>query len=344
MILQIVLRDTAGYLPNYPVRFKIRDSKLAESWCDLLITNVLTSNHPIEKTYCLHGWQQDWDSTYSRNLDYLCKQLNLAIEQVNLTMPAKGYPYIDLNFSVDKLKSSAYRTLMNDIHHHFEMLIGQVWNPSPWFGMADDKTRAAIRMLNNYCHEIEYNVKSVEKNLKFKWIPFVNVGCHIGISMNSVDSQGRYFSDKISNQITQEEYECFDDTADWGCVTIYYAQLGKSHREAYDDNDTHIDKDNISSYQRLTGEFNISFYGKSSITNDFKRWLRANDFDINDKTLGIGYPVVADIITDGLTKSAIRKELLARDDVYAIELLTDNGTIIQSKQCNYTWKDQDWTF
>lgn len=344
MILQIVLRDTSGRLENYPVRFKIRDTKLAESWTNLLIKNVLTSDHPIEKTYCLHGWQQDWNSTYSRNLDYLCQQLNLAIEQVNSTMPAKGYPYIDLHFSVEKLRSKDYRTLMNDIHHHFEVLIGQIWNPSPWFGMADEKTRSAIRMLNNYCHEIEYNVKSVVKNRKFKWVPFVNVGYHIGVSLNGVNEQGKYFSDKISNQITIEEYECFSDSADWGSVTIYYAQLGKSHREAYDDNDEHIDKGNISSYQRLTGEFNISFYGKSKITDDFKHWLKVNDFDINDRSLGIGYPVVADIITTGSTKSTIRKEMLARDDVYSIDLLDDKSRIILTKLCKYTWKDQDWTF
>ena len=104
----------------------------------------------------------------------MCSELNWAIERVNDFYKDKGYPHIDLHFSPEALQGDQYRDLMNQLHHHFELLIGQVWNVSDWFKMANHETIYAIRILNNNCHQIENVINSLdsehdEDNLHLAW-------------------------------------------------------------------------------------------------------------------------------------------------------------------------------
>lgn len=341
MKLTLVFRDIENKHPNYDLNFKIRDTALAQHWTDLLIKNILNSNHPIEKPYSLHGWQTSWDYTGPRNLDYLCEKLNGAINFVNFAMGPLGYPHIDLTFSVDKLRSSQYQQLMNDIHHHFEILIGQSWAVSDWYKKADATTRMSIRLLNNYCHEIESVIAAIKEQQLLNFIPFVDIhpSISVNVGLNGPDANGNYFLLKQKDEITLEEYDCFSDECNWGSIFIYYAQLGKTHFDAFKDKDTHIDKNNISGWRYLTGEF-VTFLPinpKSGISKKFKRWLKKHEFDINDKSLGIGYPIVADIDTADSRKE-IGKQLRLRNDLYQIILTDDQGNI-QSRTFDYTWQD-----
>ena len=53
----------------------------------------------------------------------------------------------------------------NELHRYFEDLQGQAWNLSPYYRAADNKTKYAIRQLNNLCHEIEGWVASNRKKI-----------------------------------------------------------------------------------------------------------------------------------------------------------------------------------
>lgn len=347
MKLVLTLRDTKGELDPYTVKFKIKDTALAKHWTELLISNILSSNHPIEKTYCLHSWQTDWYSDYSRNLEFLCRELNKSIKVVNDNMNPLGYPFIDLEFTVEKLRSKHYRSLMNDIHHHFEILIGQVWDVSEWYKKTpDDKTRTAIRMLNNYCHEIESNIESIKQAKALAPLRLFNLDMHpslrIHISLNGIDPKGNYYFDKRVEPLTLEDFNCFQQDSKWGDVSIYYAQLGKAHLDAYFDADEHIDRKNISSHQTITGETNIDFFlGRQKLTRRFLRWCKKHGFDTNDKSLGIGYPVVAEIINPEKDRRSLEKQLRARDDLHQIAVEDDQDNVIMSKTYDYTWQDEE---
>lgn len=345
----LTFRDTVTNLKPYTIKFDIKQTELAQHWLSLLIINVIDANHPIEKTYCLQGWQTTWDSKYSRNVGVLCDKLNTAIAIVNRDMKPKGYPGIDLHFSVEALKTDAFRDLMNDIHHHFELLIGQVWNVSLWYKKASEETRTAIRMLNNYCHEIEKNVENINNNnFLFRMSPY-HLASYVTASLNGVDSTGSYFVDASGvwkgqkDRINANEYESFQEVSKWGDVQLFYSQLGKSHLESFVDKDEHIDKSNISSYQYISGEFVVHFIctETQTVTTEFKNWLTKNDFDITDKTLGIGYPVVAEIDMQGQTKKQILKQMRARDDLFAIAIEDSTGNVIHYKEYDYTWKDEE---
>jgi hypothetical protein len=330
--LSLVFRDTNKIYDDMELLFTIGDHALAQKWTELLIENLFNSNHPIEKTFMLKGWQTTWESNFPRNLEYLCNELNSAIDTINNS--DLGYEKITLHYTVEKLKLDNYQSLMNDIHHHFEILIGQVWSVSPWWTKADTATQFAIRQLNNLCHEMESTLKSIHALMANK--KNAQSTASIGVSLNGTDQYNNYFSEKKHTEITLTEYSCFKDNYTWGDVIIYYSQLGKRHQEAFLDNDTVIGQENISGHKFLTGEFSVLFCQSSNVfTNDFKLWLTKNNFDYNDISLGLGMPVVASIdMPIGKSNDEILKELRNRNDLYQIILKDHNGNIIHKKVYN----------
>lgn len=346
MRLCVTLRDLDKHVEPIILKFKIKDTVLAKNWAKMLINNILKTDHPIEKTYCLHNWQTEWESKYSRNLNVLCEKLNESILQVNKSMNPLGYPYIDLKFSLEILQSDEYRRMMNELHHHFEVLIGQIWNISDWYKKTpDEKTRLAIRMLNNYCHEIEGIVNNILNAAIIKENQLKGHDVHnslsIFLSYNGVNSKNQYFHNKKIHYLTIDEHKCFEEEISWGDVQIFYAQLGKSHLEAFNDKDEIIDRTNISSYQTLTGESVISFNSDYSLTSEFKKWCIDNNFDYTDKTLGIGFPVVAKFENPFTSKVELEQNLRKRNDVYKVSVEDDNGLEIASQIYDYTWIDEE---
>lgn len=325
MNLLITLRDTNKKYSNYTLYYKVRNDPLGKLWAEHLYQNFLCSNHPLEKTYCLQGWVQDWNSNENRNLNYLCNRINYFIKNINTELPKHGYPHIDLEFTVEKLQQDSQEELLNKIHHHFEILIGQVWEVSEWYKLnLSSLTRYSIRMLNNYCHEIEALIRSINNKRRT-----------INLSLNGINSEGKHFKDKLRSELSLNEYNCFQDDMPFGCISLYYAQLGKSHIEVYRDEDTDIERKNISGIRYVTGEAIIPFYSSKGNLQDsgFVKWLKDNDWDINDPTLALKHGVVADL--QYTNKDAILEEISKRNDVYQIYL---NG---KSKVYNYTWQDEE---
>ena len=338
MKLFLTLRDSKNQFPNYTLKFRILENQLSKSWLDLLLHNFFEIDHPIEKDNSLKGWVSDWDSSAPRNLDFLCDSINNCIDKINSTMVPLGYEFIDLKFKKEILKGSEYRNLMNSIHHHFEILIGQTWNPSKWFLMADDNTKNAIRLINNLCHEIEASVDSIKLHTQFPNLS----NQYIFGSLMGMGFDGKYIEGKIRKDLTIDELNCFSDYTQWGDVTIYYAQLGKRHIEAFRDNDDKIDKTNISGYKYLTGEFVISFpmMTDHQIKNppEFFNWLDENEFDRTDPRLALGFPRVAELDNKEI-KIEIIQNLKNLDDIYQIGVEDDFGNVIKLKTYDFFWTD-----
>lgn len=331
MKIQITLRDTDKIYSDFVLRYRLRECSLTRDWLSVFVENFIKHDHPIEKTFCLFGWLSNFDSTSGRSIGYLCKKLNQDIDIINKDLNAKGYEFIDLKFDVESLKDDTKsRDILNQLHHHFELLIGQVWSPSKWFELAEETTRSSIRNLNNICHELEHDIKCIKNNFP----PRINV------SLNGKDFQGNHFSDKQRKEISLENYKDFLAQSNWGTINIYYAQLGKTFKEAYDDKDEYIGDDNISGHRYLTGEFVLSFYDPKLLSQDFVNWLTEKGLDYKDPTLAINHPIVGHLETS-LDKQSLFAELRRRDDLYKIELLDDGNNLLHEKIYDFTWRDQE---
>ncbi len=338
MKIFVVLRNIRDPHNTITLKFKVLEHPLAKSWLDLFSYNFFEIDHPIEKDNSLKGWITSWDSQSPRNIDFLCDQINKSILEINNQLGPLGYPNIDLIFSKDKLRGGNCRELMNDIHHHFELLIGQTWNPSKWWGLANDETQQHIRLINNLCHEIETAVDSIKLNQQ---LPECSNQYIFG-SLMGKNFEGNYITGKKIKELDIDELNAFSDFTRWGDITIYYAQLGKRHIEAFRDKDNFIDRENISGYRYLTGEFVISFPmihdQDIRLPNNFFDWLDQNDFDKTDPKLALGFPRVAELESTENKKEIIQR-IKQMDDIYEIGLEDDFGNLIKSKTYDFYWND-----
>ena len=97
----------------------------------------------------------------NRTPEIITQQL---IEGIDIIKNATWYPEYNLiTEPFESLQTEFDRDLLNKLHHHFELLQGQIWNPASYLGKANGKERFAISKLNLCCHELEAYYDSVEQ-------------------------------------------------------------------------------------------------------------------------------------------------------------------------------------
>lgn len=333
--------------------FNIHNSNISKFWKSCLKNNYIGNNNntncaPLDKRYMQRGFVGPEDTEFSRNLQTECIEMNHAISIINEGMVPLGYPFINLNFSYENLiNDEIYRNLMNEIHHHFEILIGQVWDISEWYKKADEKTRWGIHQINNHCHAIEsiveHRLNSVAETLGVT-----------GINYNAVNKWNNgYHPEKKYYEFEDIHYLDFKkNNVKWGDIIPYYSQLGKSPREAFEDQDDHIDKKNISAHRYMTGECNICFFGPGNNNPfptdgkelEFKNWLEANGWSYDDPELCIGNAVIGEVdfsLYPNISSYLMLDRLIKRcDNITEIGFVDENLNKVISQRYEYTWQDQ----
>ena len=272
------------------------------------LKNILSSNLVLEKNYCFIGFADN-----KRNLHFLCKELNLAIAQINDFNFSQAWqlaglePYkIARNFTPadfmesqdlpigkavdgDESKTPGCRLkhdACNELHRYFEDLQGQAWNLSQYYHVSDDKTKYAIRQLNNLCHEIEGWVNAYRKS-KFEpeWMR---------------PSQITTFLHAPRKELLDDDYDLFIKNRydrELGGVYLHWSQIGKTLYEVWRDHDESVGEDGITHQKLYSGEFDVEWgqtiteqheFKKTELQN-FQKWLKKNGYNWNDKKLALGY-------------------------------------------------------
>jgi hypothetical protein len=335
-------------LTNASYTIRLYDTALAQRWFASLQDN-LHNRRIIEKNFCFLGF-----ATHKRNLDYLVKELNRYIRQINSFQFSKPYQYIhsfrseDFQYSNSlgvgkdlpglKLKHDS----TNLLHRYFEDLQGTVWQLSPYYKEADYETKYAIRQLNLLCHEIE--------------------GC-VWAHWNSVadpdwlrPSQITTFLNAPRHGLELEDYELFKQNRydrDLGGVYLHWSQIGKTLYEVFrDEGGGDLDEatcSHITHQKFYSGEFDIEW--GQSITEDlddfkknemepYRKWLKHNGYDWEDPKLALGYIKLGQV---DLQKSFGSTKF---QDVY--NCLKDNLDIVKitagDVHCdyNYSLDSEDW--
>lgn len=304
--LELVFRDSE-WNRRKSVFFDIETHSLAQKWARLL-EGLLENKPKLDKDFLLVGWLSG-----TRNLDFLCRNLNSHIQKINEFFRDKSPTYfIDQNFD----QKNVTRDHLNLIHHHFEVLIGQVWNPSPYYIEASRPIRYSICQLNHLCHEIEGYIKALAARKKEK--------CHACVITG--------LTPMVRHDLADEDYNFFNTRMRFGEVRLHYSQLGKTHLEAFFDNDNVIGDNNISGLRYVTGEFDISFTDAAqdryyeADEKRFRQWLVDNQFDPDDKKLALGYARVATLNLDQFSRLSnlqILDQLFKYDDISQIAVHSD---------------------
>jgi len=283
------------------------DNAFVRRWAEEFKT-ILKNKLILEKNYCFLGFA---DSL--RTLDFLCEELNYAVEQINTFNSSEKWQnagldsyVIDKKFSAEdfmfdeslpigkavngnKMATPGCRLkheACNQLHRYFEDLQGQAWKLSEYYYVADNLTKYAIRQLNNLCHEIEGWVNAYRKS-KFEpeWIR---------------PSQITTFLHAPRKPLLKEDYKLFVENRfdrDLGGVYLHWSQVGKTLYEVWRDHDESVGDEGINHQQLYSGEFDLEWGQTVNEATDFKKkemdqfrnWLKENNFDWNDPALALGY-------------------------------------------------------
>lgn len=311
-----------------------KNANIGKKWIEKL-KECLLKNLKLEKNYCWVGWPDS-----PRNLKYLTKKLRGYIKTINDYNLSEKCLWEEKYYINEKYTENTVITedldvnheLFNKLHHHFEILQGQVWNISEWFINADNETRYAIRQLNNLCHEMEILIKQIKTKSKSPG----------AVSPSAIIA----FLNGPREELEKEDYEHFTLQRGNGRVFLGYCQIGKIHWEAFVDGDQDIFDDGISGLRYVSGEITMDF-GKGTdesshhqkMIDDYGKWLEKNNLSIDDISIGHGWLHVADLdMTPYKDMSPVElEELLSKFlDIFSIEII-ENDLVTVRNTFDYHW-------
>ena len=348
--------DTTDYwiIPN--------QSKLAQDWV-IALKELLQTDCLLEKNYCFMGF-----AGTSRTLEYLCQQLNHAVEQINsfnrtqqwqqagladyqiedwyapdVVRFGTEYPVALGGVQPHDVGLQVKHSVMNRLHNHFEVLQGTVSKLSEYYCIADYATKYAIRQLNNCCHEIENLVLSQRKrHADPDWQRPSQITTWLCAPRYSL--QDKHRQGFVSNGYDRV----------FGGVYMHWTQIGKTLFEVFRDEHapelTDTVCEAITHLEYFSGEFDVE-WGRDVVLaggmpwhdaeqSAFHAWLRANRQDPTDPSLSLGYLPLGQIDlmrSFGTTDNyAIWNKLEQYLDIYKIEV---DGVV---GMYDYCWSDSGY--
>jgi len=292
------------------VRINLYDTPLGKRFLEALKDNII-KKRILEKNFCFLGWAGS-----KRNLDFLVRELNTHVAQINsfrFDPPyEKIHPFVrdDFQYSSslpigkapdgDVSKTPGKRLkheACNLLHRYFEDLQGSAWQLSPYYLQADHETKYAIRQLNNICHEIESWVNADRKMaIEPEWMR---------------PSQITTFLNAPRHNLHEEDYELFKQNRydrELGGVYLHWSQVGKTLYEVFRDEDAPTMDDamcsEINHQKYYSGEFDVEWgdtiteeqhHFKKEEMDQYRTWLKGNGYDWGDPKLSLGYIKIGQI-------------------------------------------------
>jgi hypothetical protein len=335
--VKIVLRNPLNKRDQIDYTIDVNDSPMGGLWYSAL-QDLLHNHNYLEKNFCFLGFPDS-----ARNLDFICKELNWATNQINKFFGQEYWiPEVFLPSTI-RTGLGPNQEVMNRLHNHFEILQGTVWELSDYYRRADYETKFAIRQLNNLCHEAESLMLSQRKQQEApEWIR---------------PSQITTFLNAQRIPFPNEHKTTFDETRydrRFGEVYLHWAQIGKTLYEVYLD-EKGIDIDNatceaITHLRYYSGEFDIE-WARDVVFNGlhpwhtkkmagFREWLHRNRFDAQNTEYNYGYHSVGQVDLLSSFGTTDFKEVWPILSKYLDILSIEAGDA--RAVYDYTWTDTDY--
>jgi hypothetical protein len=337
--VKVTLRNPLNKQLLLDYTIAVYDTALGHHWYTAL-QDLLRNNNYLEKNFCFLGFPDS-----ARNLDYICRELNNACDQINRFF---GSEYVIAEvYTPDFIRDADTLTpkqeVMNLLHNRFEHLQGTVWGLSDYYRRADYATKFAIRQLNNLCHEAESLMLSQRKQVTApEWVRPSQITTFLNAPR--ID-----YPDDLKATFAESRYN-----RKFGEVYLHWTQIGKTLYEVYrDERGVDIGSatcDAITHLRYYSGEFDIEW--ANDIVYDgphpwhtqemvgYRAWLERNGFDLNDTQYNYGYHPVGQVeLLDsfGTTNTQEIWPILSQYlDIFQITA----GDL--TARYDYTWTDTDY--
>lgn len=282
--IEIILSNPLNSGDCHTIWINLYDTPVAKKFQNMLARALEKKLH-LEKSFCFVGFPSS-----PRNLTFLCQELSTHILQINLFSETGKWPSryrIVETYAPESVFNGRElnQSLMNALHHHFEILQGQSWNISPYFKLADIRTRFSIRKLNLLCHEIESLCHAMMKEGSPQ-------GLHPATLVGFLNSE--------KELLTKDDKRHFRLEKGFGLVNLAYCQVGKTHWEAFEHDDEVVGDEGISGLKYVSPEFNILWGEEAPGLWDRNRkhlhqWLESKGVTPEDPELSLGWLYVGEV-------------------------------------------------
>lgn len=366
----VTLRNPLDFKDQIKYYIIPNDSQLSKDWA-MALKNLLINNNQLEKNFCFLGFSKS-----ARSLEYLCEQLNSAVETINKfdftlhglqnyiieewfhpntvrfpdSYPIEGsfqrpdnFPRYDGKPSRMEIGLYPKHSILNLLHVHFERLQGTVTELSPYYKVADYETKYAIRQLNILCHEIETLILSQRKaRVLPEWVRPSQITTFLG-------AQRYVLTDEHRRGFLTNGYD-----RRFGYVYMHWTQIGKTLFEVWrDEGAPNLDQtvcETINELEYFSGEFDVEWAKNVTVEDnlpwhtttmkEFTDWLIDNKLNPNDPTLSLGYLEIGhiDLMASFGTEDMFEIwDILNKYlDIYKIEVDGVSNTF------EYCWSDSDY--
>lgn len=290
---------------DYELTWKVLSHEGADIWFDLM-TKELQS----DKNYFFRfsGFMSG-----SKTRESILQDLQVHIDVINK----------DGRYFIPEKATDFNQDFSNKIHHHFEILAGDMDNPTEYFRTSPRHVHHAVAGLNHCVHDLE----ALERNEIFKdeeseHEPFAGVALEI------------HGCERLL--IQESLYRIFTLNIDFGDMVLHYSQIGKTWLEAFYDDDNEIFDAGIRPQYVIAGEFDLMFgtlNPDERYLSNLKNFLSRRGKDLNDPNLRLGHFPVAKLVNHASTralKKEIKREIGLRSDIKKISAF-QHGELIAEK-------------
>jgi hypothetical protein len=316
------------------LKIEVNDTDISRHWFSH-VCNCLDAGLHLEKNFCWLGWPDP-----DRNVEYLKGQLQLCVDKINeFAATSNEWNGYRIEEEWDDIGS---HDALNKLHHHFEILMGQVWDVSHYMITANDDTKYQIRQLNNLVHELQSRQGADA-------VPVEHLYPHTIVSYLNVERE--LFEDSY--------FDYFSHKREFGEVYLHYSQTGKTPVEAYSDNDDDVFDNNINALRYVSGEYNI-WWGEPMSDSEVLRFKDQVRSYLNDRNLivsegpdfnyyvdsqgnkqGIGYVPVAKVVNPYNSNQELKKHILEKLNIHALTAYLDDNQVAKHVW-DYSWADSDY--
>lgn len=332
--LVLTLQNPLDNTDTLDLKIVLKDNPISQEWYNQVVKCLNDKLH-LEKNFCWLGWPDP-----NRDVNFLKDQLQKCVDSINKF--SKNNPVWGGYRIKKQWKDISDHDALNKLHHHFEILMGQVWNVSEYMKTADDQTKYQIRQLNNLVHELQSR-KNVE-GVDFKHIQPMSIISYLNVTRE-------LFKDEF--------YDYFNLNRELGDVYLHYTQTGKTPIEAFTDDDHDVFNDNINALRYISGEYNI-WWGDSTSSseiektkNNLRDWLNERNLikeegpafnyyiDHDGNKQGIGWVSVAKIVNPFSTKDELLRAVITKLNIVKLTAYKDNQ-VIAEHSWPYSWADNNY--
>jgi ABC-type transport system involved in cytochrome bd biosynthesis fused ATPase/permease subunit/organic radical activating enzyme len=211
--------------------WRMQNHELASLWWKNF-SECLAENPSAEAEQRFFGWRYSPQDQEQR-----VQILNRAIETINRHFGSRYHISERAFVEMDQ-------EVLNRLHHHFEVLMGQSWRPSEYLQGIPKNVLQAVRTINNLVHDFEYAAR-LEKSPK---------GHRKVYGLQLKLPPGKQIP------LPNEAFSLFCYENQIGDIVTDYCQLGKTWGEAYFDQDSDILLNNISPLRYYSSSFISNFH------------------------------------------------------------------------------------